>query len=390
MLTEVYMPRLGQTMEEGRVVRWLKSVGERVTRGEGVVEVETDKSVFEVEAEGDGVIRKIFVQEDQTVPVAATLAFIAEIDEDVPDAPFTPAGGQTLGEKIVQTSTPQVPSQAPAGQVQASPAARRLAKEKGIDLSSVTGTGPGGVISVEDVEKHLAGSAFGEAAGVYEFERREPMSSLRKRIAERLKASVDAALHVSSTVEIDAGGIKDRLEELGDEPGCKVTVTDLLVSMVAQTLRDVPVLNSTCDGQNISYIRNVNIGVAVAVPDGLLAPVIKNADKKSVLEISSELRSLIERARDGSLLPGDYSYGTFTISNLGMLGVESFTSIINPPETAILSVGAIVERVRVIGGQAVVRPVFKATLTIDHRVADGVIAAKFLGELKSRCEEAVF
>ncbi|OFX15778.1 MAG: hypothetical protein A2Z18_10540 [Armatimonadetes bacterium RBG_16_58_9] len=387
------MPRLGQTMEEGRLVRWLKSVGDPVAQGEGVAEVETDKSIFEVEADADGVLRKVFVQEDETVSVGTTLAYIAASDEEVPDLPMT-ASVSSAGTEPTETQAVAAPSaggaSSAAAGVKASPAARRLAKENDVDLAGVTGSGPGGVISAADVENYLRQSRRprgpANVEGVYEVEKSVPMSSLRKRIAERLRQSVDCALHVSSTVEIDAAGVLDYANELSGKAGAKITVTEVLVSLVAQVLRDVPQFNSTCDGQNITYLRNVNIGVAVAVQDGLLVPVIRNADKKPVPEISSELRVLIEKARNGILAPEDYSYGTFTISNLGMLGVESFTSIINPPECAILSVGAIVERVRVVGGQATVRPVFKATLTIDHRVADGVIAAEFLGKLKTRCE----
>jgi len=396
MLTEVFMPKLGQTMTEGRVVRWVKLEGDKVKKGDIVVEIETDKSTFEVEAGGDGVLRKIFVEEERTVPVATTLGYIADPEEEVPEEPITPAVSEPE-----QKEVPAAPG--PAGQVLASPRARRLAREKGIDLSKVKSSNPEGIISLEDVEAYIAarlpaGSedtgkepAFVEVAGVYELEKEEPMSVLRQKISERLRVSVRSALHVSSMIEIDATGMREylsgRAADTAGESQVKITYTDLLVGLVAKVLGEVPQFKATCDGRNIRYIKNINIGVAVAVPNGLMVPVIHNADRKTIPEISAELRALAEKARSGKLTPEEYSCGTFTISNLGMFGIESFTSIINPPESAILGIGAVMDRPRVSNGQVTVRPVFKATLNIDHRLADGVLAARFLDKLKVFCEE---
>lgn len=390
------MPKLGQTMTEGRVVRWLKSEGDSVKKGDIVVEIETDKSVFEVEAAGGGVLRKIFVEEDQTVPVATTLAYIADPDEEIPKEPKTP-----IAKKPDQSEVSVIPE--PTAHVLASPRVRRFAKEKGIDLSKVKSSDPRGIISVKDVEEYIVTQSsarssgqgkefrFPEVAGVYELEKEEPMSVLRKRISERLRMSVQSALHVSSTIEIDAISMKKYLTgqaaDTVDQSQIKITYTDLLVSLVARVLREMPQFNATCDGQNIRYIKNVNIGVAVAVPRGLMVPVIRNADQKTIPEISRELRTLAEKALSGKLTPEEYSYGTFTISNLGMFGIESFTSIINPPESAILGVGVITDQPRVINGQIAICPVFKATLNIDHRLVDGVLAAQFLNKLKIFCEE---
>ena len=234
---------------------------------------------------------------------------------------------------------------------------------------------------------------FPEVPDIYEIEKEEPMSAIRKRISERLQISVQSALHVSSTIEIDATRMREYLTGhatvTADKPQIKITYTDLLVNLVAKVLREIPEFNATCDGNNIKYIKNINIGVAVAIPNGLMVPVVRNADSKTIPEIAIELRTLAEKARSGKLIPEEYSYGTFTISNLGMLGVESFTSIINPPESAILGVGAIIDRPRVIDGKITVRPIFKVTLNIDHRIADGVLAAQLLNKLKSFCEEVI-
>jgi pyruvate dehydrogenase E2 component (dihydrolipoamide acetyltransferase) len=379
-------------MEEGRIVRWLKSVGDAVQKGDPVLEVETDKSVFEVEAEGSGILRVALIGDDQIAPVGRTLGYIADPDDEIPhQAPAPAVSLAAASEPTPKSESRPVRS---TERIRVTPLARRIAEEHGVDLAMVRASDPGGAISVKDIEDYVASLAVElsasapkrEVAGVYEIEAVEPMSSLRKRIAARLRSSVDTALHVSSTLEVDASALREYAQELSNESGTRVTVTDLVVSQVAQTLTKIPQLNVTCDGEKVTRIKNINIGVAVAVPDGLLVPVVRNADAKSEAEIAIELRSLIDKAKNGGLVPEDYSYGTFTVSNLGMLGVENFTSIINPPEVAILSVGAILDRVRVINGQAMVRPVFKVTLNIDHRVADGIIAAGFLNEFKRRCE----
>lgn len=396
MLTEVYMPKLGQTMEEGRIVRWVRSVGDQVAAGEVVLEIESDKSVFEVEAEGGGVLRKIFIGEDQTVPVATTLAFIADPDDEIPDEPLTPVcqqgGGTTMppvDKDRAELSTDQ--------RIRATPVAKRLAREKGVDLSKVEPADPGGTISLRDVENYLSARSapsgaerrgdFLEIQGVYEIAAEEDLSSLRKRMAQRLRTSVESALHVSSVIEIDAASMKEYLTHQSTAAEAKITYTDILVKSAAMVLKDLRQLNATCDGQTVRYLRNINIGVAVAVPNGILVPVIRDADSKTISEISRELRTLADRARSGKLAPEEYSYGTFTLSNLGMFEVESFTSIINPPEIAILGIGAILDRPRIVDGQIAIRPVFKATLNIDHRVADGVLAARFLSSLKAFCEK---
>lgn len=399
MVTEIFMPKMGQTMEEGRVIRWLKQEGDRIEKGEAVLEVETDKSTFEVEANGPGVLRKIIVQEEEMVPVATILGFIGEPDEKIPEIESkidtvemkpnndTKAKSNQADVGLIKDST------VISGEVKITPRARRLAREKGLDLSKIIPSRDSGVISVEDVETYLRNlesiqtDCVQGVPGVYEIERIEKLSHPRVLIGERLRESLNTVVHTSATIEIDATNMRAQLEKLTNEnSGIKVTFTSLLVYFVSRILHEVPVYNATCDGKEIKYIKQINIGIAASSPSGLVVPVICDADKKTVVQISKELTELVLKARDGQLSKDNYSYGTFTISNLGMMGIVEFTSIVNPPESAILSVGATIDRPVAEKEQIIIRPIFKVSLTYDHRIAYGIHVADFLNKLKKICE----
>jgi len=346
-------------MTEGTVVQWFKKEGERVEKGEPVVEVLSDKVTYEVEAPASGVVRKILAEEGVDVPVAETLAIITAPDEELPEV--------------------EVVAEAPVERVEerilASPAAKRLAREYDVNLAQVTGTGPEGRIVEEDVKRFVEGAKA--APRVREV---VPLTGIRKTAAERVSLSARTAPHSTITMEVDMSNTAKLREKF------KVSYTDILIKGVAKALTDHPVMNSTLKKDQIKIFEDVNIGVAVGTEKGLVVPVIRNADKKEVEEISSALKKLVEKAREGKLARKEMSGGTFTITNLGMFGVDVFTPIINPPETAILGVGRVVEKAVVVDKEIVVKPVMQLSLSFDHRVVDGVPAAYFLQKAKQILE----
>jgi len=359
LVTKVMMPRLSLTMTEGTVVQWFKKEGERVEKGEPVVEVLSDKVTYEVEAPASGVVLKILAEEGVDVPVAETLAIITAPDEELPEV--------------------EVVAEAPVERVEerilASPAAKRLAREYDVNLARVTGTGPEGRIVEEDVKRFVEGAKV--APRVREV---VPLTGIRKTAAERVSLSARTAPHSTITMEVDMSNTAKLREKF------KVSYTDILIKAVAKALTDHPVMNSTLKKDQIKIFEDVNIGVAVGTEKGLVVPVIRNADKKEVEEISSTLKKLVEKAREGKLTRKEMSGGTFTITNLGMFGVDVFTPIINPPETAILGVGRVVEKAVVVDKEIVVKPVMQLSLSFDHRVVDGVPAAYFLQKTKQILE----
>jgi len=359
LVTKVVMPRLSLTMKEGTVVQWFKKEGERIEKGEPVVEVLSDKVTYEVEAPASGVVRKILAEEGVDVPVAETLAIIAAPDEELLEV-------ETIAEAPVERVEERIV---------ASPAAKRLAREYGVDLAQVRGTGPDGRIVEEDVRRFVE-----EAKVALRVREVIPLTGIRKTAAERVSLSARTAPHSTITMEVDMFNAAELREKF------QVSYTDMLVKAVAKALTEHPVMNSTLEKDQIKVFEDVNVGVAVATEKGLIVPVIRNADKKEVKEVASKLKELVEKAREGKLTREEMSDGTFTITNLGMFGVDVFTPIINPPETAILGVGRVVEKPVVMDKKIVVKPVMHLSLSFDHRVVDGAPAARFLQSVKMALE----
>jgi len=355
------MPRLSLTMKEGTVVQWFKKEGDPVEKGEPVVEVLSEKVTYDVESPAPGVLRKILVQEGADVPVAQTLAIITALDEELPE--------------IEAIAIAEVPVEGVGERILASPAAKRLAREYGVDLALVKGTGPEGKIVEEDVRRFVE-----ETKVMARVREAIPLTGIRKTAAERVSLSARTAPHSTIFMEVDMSKAKKLHEEI------RVTYTDVVVKVVAKALVEHPVMNSTLKGEEIRVFEDVNIGVAVATEKGLAVPVIRNADKKSLTEISSVLKELVERVREGKLEKDEMTGGTFTITNLGMFGVEMFTPIINPPETAILGVGRVVEKPVVVDEEILVRPMTCLSLSFDHRIVDGAPAAQFLQKVKQILE----
>lgn len=431
MAQALVMPKLGLTMTEGTIGKWLMAEGDPVTTGDKLYEVETDKLTNTIESTMDGTILKILAGEGDVIACLEPVVIIGAPGEDI--SALLPAGAapsmtaSIAVEPAEQTSTSNnVPMVAKTqdGRIIASPAAKKLAKEKNVDLAFVLGTGPNDRIIIEDVEKYLANptaatnvkasplaAKIAQESGVAlndvpangrvmskdvvaylnnsapaQREEVVPMSAMRKVIAKRMSESVAISPTVTYDVSIDMTSMKAYKEQLGSE-GIKASYTDLLVKIVSKALLEYPLLNCSIDGNNIILKRYVNMGFATALEDGLLVPVIKDAHLKSITEISSEIKSLAEQARSGSLGPDALSGGTFTITNLGMYGIESFSPIINQPEVAILGVNAIVDTLVLVNGQPVAKPMMRLSLTADHRAVDGSVAALFLARVKKLMEK---
>jgi len=404
MASEIKLPRLGQGMESGTIVKWLKSEGERVEKGEPLYELDTDKVTQEVEADASGVLLRIAVQEGE-VPVGRTIAVIGEEGEEVP-ASMNGGEEPPPGAAESEVKTVEAPSQAPAreaereevrepepvaardgGRVKASPLARRIARERGIDLSSVAGTGPEGRIVAEDVERAEVGAAPAAApvaAPAGEVERRE-LTSIRRTIARRLtEAWQIPVFQLQTSVDMTrANALVERLRE----GGTKATVTDVLTKVCAAGLTRHREVNAQWTDEAILLFPTANVGIAVATPQGLVVPVIRGAERLRLAEIADARADLVGRARDGKLAREDLEEGTFTISNLGMFRVEQFTAVLNPPQAAIVAVGAAEEKPVALDGEVLVRPMLTLTATFDHRAVDGAPAAAFLQTVKELLEE---
>jgi len=397
--TEVILPRLGQGMESGTIVRWLKSEGEPVEKGEPLFELDTDKVTQEVEAEAAGVLLKIAVSEGE-VPVGETVAFIGAEGEDVPEV----AAAASQKEDGAKQSQPEA---APAavevreeaavaagnGRIKASPLARRMARERGIELSGIRGTGPDGRIVAEDIERAEAGGPTAPAAApaparapAGEVER-VALSSIRKTIARRLtEAWQIPVFQLQTSADMTrVNALVARLRER--DPDVRSTVTDLLTKVCAQALMRHREVNAEFTEDAILLHPTANVGLAVAAPQGLVVPVIRSAERLSLGEIAGVRADLVGRARENKLRAADLEGGTFTISNLGMYAVESFTAVLNPPQAAIVAVGATEERVVPVDGGTAVRPMVTLTCTFDHRAVDGAPAAAFLQTLKESLED---
>jgi pyruvate dehydrogenase E2 component (dihydrolipoyllysine-residue acetyltransferase) len=403
--TEIKLPRLGQGMESGTIVKWLKSEGDTVEKGEPLYELDTDKVTQEVEADASGVLLKIAVAEGE-VPVGRTIAVIGEQGEAVevgedPQEEGSPArareqererGRAASAEQVTEIKQPQ-PSVV-NGRVKASPLARRIARERGIDLGNVAGTGPEGRVVAEDVERAAATAAPSPSAPlaapvpVSADVEVEQLSSMRKTIARRLTEAWQAPVfQLGITVDMGrALEVRKRLVELQGD-GAKPTVSDLLTKVCAMALMRHRAVNALYQGDSIELHPTANVGIAVAIPNGLVVPVIQGCERKTIAEIAAARAELVDRARSGKLQQGDLDGGTFTISNLGMFGIERFIAVLNPPQAAILAVGSTEEKPVVVNGEVVVRPRMELTLTCDHRAIDGATGAQFLGDVKAFLEE---
>ncbi len=376
MATEIIMPKLGQTVEEAKIERWLKKEGDAVKRGEVILEITTDKATLEVESFGSGILKKILYEDGQTVPVTTVIGYLAGKDEEIPDELIAGKGrpSEVKPEPVISKTAAVEKTQEPVsagGRLAASPLAKKVAKEKGIDLSKVRGTGPGGRITKEDVlsAASCAPAGSGEGVGLIE------LNSMRKAIAEQMSRSKREIPHYYLTMETDMS------EVLEKKKSGNASITDYLIAAVAKCLAEFPRMNAHWEDGKIRQFSEVNLGIAVAVPDGLIVPVLRDADKKTVEEISVENKRLAARAKEKKLSPDEFSGGTFTISNLGMYKIDSFLPIINPPEVGILGVGAIKQMPVIIDGNISIRPVMKLCLSADHRAVDGAVAAGFLNRL---------
>lgn len=425
MATDVTLPRLGQGMESGTIVRWLKREGDAVSRGEPLYELDTDKVTQEVEAEVDGVLLQILVASGE-VDVGATIAVVGTEGDgpavepatspeppadttppaaepapaaDVVDASGTPAAAAPASPAVPTSSDGGATATPPAsasGRIKASPLARRIARERGVDLAAVVGTGPDGRVLADDVERAAAGDAVAAPAvpapaaaalptGEIEIVK---LTSTRRTIARRLTEAWTAPVF---QLQVDADALRllelrAQLVEQVREGEVKPTVNDVLTRLVATALRRHPALNAIYTGEEIHRYPSAHVGIAIAAPTGLVVPVIRDADRLSIQEIAVVRVDLVTRAKDGKLTLPDLEGGTFTISNLGMFGIDRFTAVINPPQVAIIAVGAAVERPVVHDGEVLVRPVLTLTLTCDHRAIDGAEGAAFLQTLQALVE----
>ncbi len=407
--TTIRMPKMSDTMTEGTIVAWHKKVGDKVKSGDLLAEVETDKATMELESYETGTLLYVGLKEGEAVQVDAIIAIIGEAGTDytpllsniaVAANPETPATANAAAPSMASVSQVAAASKDDSGRLKVSPLARQLAREKGIDLKSLIGTGENGRIVKSDVES--AGNSGSKAplaaasapaksvsGGMAESFEDVPLSQMRKTIARRLSESLYSAPHFYLTMEINMDKAIEARKSIIEFTGSKISFNDMVIKAVAAGLRQHPKVNSSWLGDRIRYNHHIHIGVAVAVEEGLLVPVLRFADSKSLSSISAEVKDLGGKAKNKQLQPSDWEGSTFTISNLGMFGIDEFTAIINPPDACILAVGGIKETVIVKNGQFVASNIMKVTLSCDHRVVDGAIGSAFLQTLKGLLEDPV-
>lgn len=412
-MPEVIMPKMGDAMTEGRILSWKKSPGDAVARGEPIAEIETDKVNVDLEAEDGGTLVQILVPAGEVVTVGAPIALIAAAGEAVPSpatpAAVAPADPATVSRPVTHAAATDAPAATAgtAGEVRASPLARRLAEQHGIALGSIRGSGPDGRITKEDVE---AAIASGKPAApqrtppapsaepavlpppIERAEREIPLTRIRQTIARRMTESKQHTPHIYLTVSIEmdaAIALRTQLNE-GADNDAKISLNDMVVKAAALALGKFPSLNSSFADDAVRQHGEINISIAVALPEGLIAPTLYHCDRKSLWEIATDAKALAERARTGHMRAADLTGGTFTISNLGMFGVEEFSAIINPPQAAILAVGAARPQAVVRDGRVVSATVMQVTCSADHRVTDGAEVARFLAEVKRLLENPVW
>jgi len=448
MATKVVMPKLSPTMEEGQVARWLKKEGDKVSMGEPLAEIDTDKATMEMQALSNGVLLKILVNEGESAPLGEPIAIVGEKDEDISDLLKGKKGkppkaeeekaeeepedkeGKKEAKKEEETekgeaaepkkATPAKekekeeetkPAVEPSGDGRRkliSPIAARMAAEAGVDLKAVQGSGPGGRIIKRDIEAAMkepkaaaAGASKlrpfaipkGEPGAVYEPSayRDEPLSEMRRTIARRLVTSLGPVPHFFLTTEIEMDRAVDMRQQINTlYPDAKVSINDVIIKVAAVALIQHPQVNASFQEKTVRYYEHADIGVAVATENGLITPVIRSADLKSLPDIAAEVRELAGRARERKLKPEEYMGATFSISNLGMFGIDEFTAVINPPEGAILAVGAMTEKPVARDGEVVVRQMMRVTMSCDHRVVDGAVGAQFLQTFKQILENPLY
>ncbi len=404
MVTKVHMEALSPTMEEGQVVKWLKTEGEAVSEGDILAEIETDKAVMELVARGEGLLRAVLLPEGGTAPVGEVIGVIAEANEDVssfekraePVVPTSEQGDTPPETEVVNVAPPQFEQvgevavadkgqgPVPEGQrVKASPLARKIAEQSGVELQGISGTGPAGRIVKKDIEGALntqatpSGDATLPDRGLQQYQD-IPLTQMRKTIARRLSESIGPVPHFFLTISVDMSKwaeARSKINRILEADGVKISYNDIIIKATGAALKLHPECNAHWMQDSIRRFHAVHIGVATAVEDGLITPVIRNAQSMSLREIHDEVRRLADKAKNKTLKPAEYTGGTFSISNLGMFGIQEFTAVINPPEAAILAVGAL-ESERL-----------KLTMSCDHRVIDGAVGAKFLKTLKEILEE---
>jgi pyruvate dehydrogenase E2 component (dihydrolipoamide acetyltransferase) len=399
--SQVTLPRLGQGMESGVIVKWLKSEGDQVQKGDPLYELDTEKVTQEVEADSGGVLLRILANEGEEIEVGKAIAVIGEAGEDISaesDVSAEPARERDDERERVRESDepapePQVPErQLNGGRVKASPLARRIAKERGIDLTQIRGTGPEGRIVAEDVERAGVAPQKGvtatPAAAPGEIEVVK-LNQMRKTIARRMTEAWEApAFQIAMSADMTAAiRLREALLERVEEGGVRPTYSDILTKVVALALLRHRDMNAHFAGDEVHLFPTANIGIAVAIPHGLVVPVIASCESKSIPEIAAARADIVGRTREGKLRTEDLENGTFTISNLGMYGVERFTAVLNPPQAGILAVGVIEERPVVVDGDLEIQPRMDLTLTVDHRSVDGATASEFLRTVKSFLEE---
>jgi len=380
MAISVVMPALEMAQETGKLLAWRKKEGDSIVKGEPLLEIETDKAVVEIEAPADGILAGIRSHEGAVVPVGETIAWIVAQGEQPPAVAATPAASARATSAPSRAATASAAATAPIASrnVQISPKARRLAKEHGVDISKLRGSGPEGTITTDDVlGATKSDTPLPAASGA--------LSTVARLMAERTTQSWTTVPHFFVTRDVDAGALVEArnksVAEIAADRGVAPSVSDFLVALAAKVLKKHPVMNSSWTGDAVLLNPEVNITLAIAVDDGVVGAVIRKADALTIGEIAAQRAALAERARGGRLHPADIAGGTFTISNLGMYKVDSFTAILIPPQAAILAVGAIADRVVAIDGKPGIRPMMTLTMSTDHRVADGARAALFLNDL---------
>ena len=410
MATEVIMPALGMAQEKGTLLNWLKAEGDSVKKGEPLMEVETDKATVEVEAPASGILADVTAAAGDEIAVGKKIAVIvapgetsttkqkstSALDQDPLPHPL-PKGegkgeGRAAGSKFTPSAKPAAQTRPGSERILASPAARRIAKEKNINLTSLKGTGPDGSVVAEDVLRASGSQAEAAApGGPPKIKETVRPTAMRRIVGERMSKSKQSAPHFYIGMDVDMSEVDKRRREW-KEKGEKLvpSINDFILSASARALRDFPSLNSAYTDKGIQIFADINIGMAVALEEGLVVPVIRNADLLSLQDMATQSKELAEKAQKKKLFPLDYEGGTFTVSNLGMLGVDSFVAIINPPQCAILAVGRVAPRAVPEGEEIAVRPMMTMTLSADHRIVDGAIAARYLQEVQRLLQNPAF
>src|SRR6185436_14792214 len=432
MATQIVMPKLSPTMEEGQLSRWLKKEGDKVSMGEPLAEIDTDKATMEMQALSSGVLRKILVAEGESAPLGQPIAVIGEPDEDIsellkaaPEKQAAPKPAEETAKPAESEAAPKTEQrEAPAetevptdgkkdgkpagGRMFVSPIAARMAAEAGVNLSSLQGSGPGGRIVKRDIEAamtdkkatsaktptlRLMPSAKPEQGATYgpSAYRDEPLSEMRRTIAKRLVTSLGPVPHFFLTSEIEMDRAADMRQQINNlYPDSKVSLNDIIIKIAAIALIQNPQVNASFQDKTVRYYEHADIGVAVATENGLITPVVRAAELKSLIDIAAEVRELAGRARSRKLKPEEYLGATFSISNLGMFGIDEFTAVINPPEAAILAVGAMTPKPVVRDGEIEIRQMMRVTMSCDHRAVDGAVGAQFLQTFKQILENPLY